>query len=295
MTVASRRPARPAVRAFRRKTLVAVTALGLALALVAGRAGAADLGPAAAAAPAPPAQDLWIVTLTGTLEAGPSYPGSDRFRLGGYPSVSYRRVGEPARFSTPDDGLSIALVDSGWFRFGPVARFQGGRYLSSDADLFGLRKVPWTVEPGVFVEFWPADRLRARFEIRHGVHGHEGFVADAGLDFVQPLGPLTLSLGPRLALGDSSFTQTYFGVTPFEAALNSFVYPYRARGGVTSVGALAAATYVWSPQWATTLYAAYNRLVGDAGDSPITRRIGSPNQLTVGAKLSYSFTVPALF
>jgi outer membrane scaffolding protein for murein synthesis (MipA/OmpV family) len=235
------------------------------------------------------------VTLTGTLEAGPRYPGSDRFSLFGYPSVSYRRANEPARFSAPDDGISLALYDAGWFRFGPVARFQGSRTPSSEPELLGLRKVRFTVEPGAFVEFWPTQQIRGRFELRHGVHGHNGFVANAGLDYVQPIGPMTFSLGPRLALGDSRFTDTYFGVTPIEAALNPFVTPFRARGGITSVGVLGSASYTWSPQWATTLYASYNRLVGDAGDSPITRHIGSPNQVTVGAKLSYSFTMPALF
>lgn len=289
MRVGFRRPASAVACAVLRG------AMALALVLPPLGARAADPGPPPAVAAAPAAQDLWIVTLTGTIQAGPRYPGSDRFSLSGYPSLSYRRAGEPARFSAPDDGLSIALVDTGWFRAGPVARFQGGRYRDADPDLFGLRKVRWAVEPGAFVEFWPTQWVRARFEIRHGVHGHDGFVANAGIDVVHPIGPLTLSVGPRLALGDDAFTGTYFGVTPFEAALNPFVHPYRARGGLTSVGLLGAATYVWSPQWATTLYAGYDRLVGDAGDSPITRRIGSPNQFTVGARLSYSFAMPALF
>ena len=46
-----------------------------------------------------------------------------------------------------------------------------------------------------------------------------------------------------------------------------------------------------SEQWATTVYAGYDRLVGDAGDSPITRRLGSQDQFTVGARLSYSFAI----
>jgi MipA family protein len=31
--------------------------------------------------------------------------------------------------------------------------------------------------------------------------------------------------------------------------------------------------------------------VRDAGDSPITRRLGSQDQFTVGARLSYSFAI----
>jgi outer membrane scaffolding protein for murein synthesis (MipA/OmpV family) len=54
-----------------------------------------------------------------------------------------------------------------------------------------------------------------------------------------------------LALGDSEFTRTYFGVTPVEAALNGEVTPLSASGGITSVGATAAVGYDWTHQWST--------------------------------------------
>jgi outer membrane scaffolding protein for murein synthesis (MipA/OmpV family) len=92
-----------------------------------------------------------------------------------------------------------------------------------------------------------------------------------------------------MSFGDSNFADAYFSVTPFEASLNGLVTPYKASGGVTSVGVLASASYAWSEQWSTTVYAGYRRLVGDAADSSITRRLGSPDQFTVGASLSYSF------
>jgi outer membrane protein len=231
----------------------------------------------------------WIVTLKANLKAGPSYPGADDFSVLGFPSASVRRVGTVERFSAPDDGLSLSFVDDSALRIGAVGRFQGGRYLQDDRRLFGLRKIEWAVEPGLFLEYWPLEFLRARAEIRHGINGHEGFVADLGLDVVQRFGRVTLSAGPRLALGDSEFTRTYFGVTPVEAALNGQVTPYRPSGGITSVGAMAAVTYGWSQQWSSTGFVTYKRLVGDAADSPIVKRFGSENQVGLGLSLSYSF------
>jgi len=114
-------------------------------------------------------------------------------------------------------------------------------------------------------------------------------VADLGLDVVQRFGRITLSAGPRLALGDGEFTRTYFGVTPAEAALNGQVAPYRPSGGITSVGATAAISYDWSQQWSSTAFVTYKRLVGDAADSPIVERFGSENQVGLGLTLSYSF------
>jgi outer membrane scaffolding protein for murein synthesis (MipA/OmpV family) len=170
-----------------------------------------------------------------------------------------------------------------------VGRFQGGRYLEDDRRLFGLDKINWAVEPGVFVEFWPVEFLRARAEVRRGFNGHDGFVADFGLDYVQRFGAFTASVGPRLSLGDNNFTRTYFGVSPFEAALNGQVTAYRPSGGITSVGALAGLSYDWSKAWSTTAYVSYKRLVGDAADSPIVKRFGSENQIGLGLTVSYSF------
>jgi len=239
----------------------------------------------------PEAPSGWIVTLKANLRAQPSYPGADDLSFIGYPSLSVRRAGTVERFSAPDDGLSFSFLDDSAYRLGVVGRFQGGRYLQDDRRLAGLNKIDWALEPGVFVEYWPLEFLRARAELRHGINGHDGFVADLGLDLVQSFGAVTLSAGPRLSLGDSEFTRTYFGVTPAEAALNGQVEAYRPSGGITSVGALASASYTWSEQWATTAFVSYRHLVGDAADSPIVREFGSEHQFGLGLTVSYSFGV----
>ena len=260
--------------------------------LVAGSTLAQAADPLFSPAPLQPQAQVasgWIITVKGNLRAGPSYPGADDFSVVGYPSLSFRRAGTPERFSAPDDGLSFSFLEESAFRFGIVGRFQGGRYLEDDRRLVGLEKIDWAVEPGVFVEYWPVEFLRARAEIRRGFNGHEGFVADFGLDLVQRFGAFTLSAGPRLALGDSEFTRTYFGVTPVEAALNGEVAPYRPSGGITSVGATAAVGYDWTDQWSTMAFVSYKHLVGDAADSPIVERFGSEHQVGVGLTVSYSF------
>lgn len=240
--------------------------------------------------------DTWIVTVTGNGVAMPRFPGSRDYTAVGYPSFDIRRAGDPVRFSAPDDGFSVTLFESPAFRFGPVARFQSGRYYADDRRrLFGLNDVEWALEPGVFAEIWPTSFLRTRIELRHGFHGHNGFVGSIGADYVQPIGALTLSIGPRFQFGDSDYARRYFGVTPIEAILNGRVTQYVAGGGFNQAGVLAAATYQLSDAWAVTAYGGYNRLIGDAARSPIVRTLGTPNQFTFGAKVSYSFSMPALF
>jgi outer membrane scaffolding protein for murein synthesis (MipA/OmpV family) len=261
-------------------------AAGSGLGLAVSPASAADL----LFSPEPVSSSVWIVTVTGNAKVGPSYPGADDLSFIAFPSFSIRRVGEPKRFTTPDDGFSLPVYDTETLRAGITGRFRGGRYLETDRRLFGLEDVKWAVEPGLFVEFWPTQILRMRAELRRGVNGHDGIVGDVGADLVGRFGRFTVSAGPRLALGDQEFMRTYFGVTPFEAAANGLVTPYRPSGGIVSVGASSALTYDWSEQWSTTVSASYSRLVGDAADSPIVKRFGSENQFSFGASVSYSFS-----
>lgn len=240
--------------------------------------------------PAPVASGEWIVTVKGTVGVQPDYVGSDKTSLFGYPSISLRRAGAPVAFSAPDDGIGIALYEASGFRVGPVARFRAGRYTGDDRRLIGLDDVRWAIEPGLFAEFYPVDGIRVRAEVRRGFNGHEGVVGTLGVDGIARAGAFTFSGGPRLEFGDTTFARDVFGVTPREAAWNGLVTPYRPTGGFTAVGAAAAVTYAFSPSWSTTVFGGYKRLVGPAADSPVTRRFGSPNQLTAGVSLAYSFS-----
>lgn len=242
-------------------------------------------------APQPVTSAGWIVTVRANVGAAPRFEGSDRSSLFAFPSLSIRRAGSPVRFSAPDDGLGIALYETPGFAVGPVVRYRAGRYTGDDRRLTGLDDVRWAVEPGLFLELWPTSFARARLEVRRGFNGHQGFVGTLGLDYVQRAGALTLSFGPRVEYGDKRFARDVYDITPFEAALNPFVTPYRAEAGFTSLGAAAALTYDWTPQISTTVYGGYRRLVGSAAENPVTENLGSRNQLNVGLRLSYSFGV----
>jgi outer membrane protein len=104
-----------------------------------------------------------------------SFPGASSVSIWPTGYISYRRPGEPEPFVSPDDGLSIALLDLPWIKAGPVARFISGRTLSggfgsigSNGNFFGLHNVGFTAELGGFLELWPTDFIRARLEARGG-------------------------------------------------------------------------------------------------------------------------------
>ena len=134
------------------------------LAIAASGASAADLTP-----PTPAPVEGWTITLGVGPEVFTSFPGARSVSIWPTGYITYRRPGEPEPFASPDDGLSIALLDLPWIKAGPVARFISERTLSggfgsigNNQNFFGLHNIGFTAELGGFVELWPTSFIRAR-------------------------------------------------------------------------------------------------------------------------------------
>jgi outer membrane scaffolding protein for murein synthesis (MipA/OmpV family) len=187
----------------------------------------------------------------------------------------------------PSLGANI-VNESGW-RAGPVVRLRFPRQQSANSALRGMGNVGWAPEVGGFLEY-RAGFLRLGGEVRHGVGEHDGIVAELRADaVVRPIEGMVLSFGPRLNLGDESFTQRYFGVDAAQSARTGYA-THRPGGGVTSVGAAVFATYALTSRLSLTGVVEFNRLQGGAADSPLVRGgRGDPNQVFTALSLTYSF------
>ena len=283
---------------------VAATAVKLTFAAVVTLA--ASLPAAAADMPAPaatartsyltsaPASE-WTVTIGIEGRVLPKFEGASASMLRPFPILRVRKANEPDQFRSARDGLSFAIVDAGAFKLGPVAKLRFGRKESDDNNLRGLGDVNWTLEAGAFAELWPSDWLRTRVEVRQGFGGHHGVVADLMLDGIYKATPqLTLSAGPRLTVGTAASTSPYFSITAAQAALSGLPV-YDARGGVRSYGAGTQATYAFNRQWSGEVFLEYERLAGDAANSPLVVQRGSRDQLQVSMGVTYSFNMPGLW
>jgi outer membrane protein len=98
-------------------------------------------------------------------------------------------------------------------------------------------------------------------------------------------GQLTLSAGPGITWADDSYMQTFFGVTPEQAA-RSRLPAYEAQGGVHMVRFAVGAAYRIDSQWSLAARLGTGRLAGDAERSPITR---DRDQRLVALFASYRF------
>jgi outer membrane scaffolding protein for murein synthesis (MipA/OmpV family) len=240
------------------------------------------------------AATVWIVTLGAGTEYGPSYQGASDQSFSFVPDFDIRRLGEPADLSAPDDNLDYSLIDWRGLELGPVVGIRDdSRSTSDDSALAGLHDIDWSIDAGLFAEYWLVpNRFRLRVEGRQGVRSHDGFVADFYADFFQPVGSrVILSAGPRLSLANATYMRNNFSVTPLEAAANGSLPAFDAAGGLKSVGFVVSASYQFTDTMSVQVYDKFDRLVGDAADSPIVTEIGSANQNTVGIVLSRSFEI----
>ncbi|WP_040610688.1 MipA/OmpV family protein [Oceaniovalibus guishaninsula] len=254
-------------------------ALAALSALLPGLAAAQDYGTRTGTTP-----DL-IFTLRGGVAVTPDYFGSDDYSPGpdfGF-SLGYLRLPGGVSFGSPDplfepEGLGLR----GSFRYVKDRDEEGGA-------LSGLDDIDATVELGLGLGY-NTRNFGAFADLRHGIGGHESFVGELGADLrVQPTDRMEVTLGPRVLIGSDDYADTYFGISDKEAGRSAFS-AYDADGGVLSAGLELGMSYALTDDWGVEGAVTWDRLTGDAKDSPIVEagdrdqygiRIGITRQITL--------------
>jgi outer membrane protein len=216
----------------------------------------------------------------------PSFPGADEVSIRPLVDVARARGDDPFAFEAPDESFGPVLIRGGGWQLGPALGFEGQRSRDDTNGL--LPKVGFTVEVGGFFQYQITPALRVRTEVRHGIGGHKGLIGIVGADYVaRDADRWLFSLGPRVTFANARYNRAYFGTEGASPAATSPAF--RADGGLQAVGATAGFITQITPRWGIYSYAKYDRLVADAGRSPVVRSFGSRNQLSGGVALSYTF------
>lgn len=241
--------------------------------------------------------DRWNLDVGAGGLYAPAYEGDDSYRLSALPSARLSRGDRLA--ASVENGVSFRWLDTPALRAGPVGRIEFPRDEDGDqtfavtgddtTDLRGLGDVDASLELGGFLEY-VAGPVALRAEARKAVSGHEGVVADFSAQWSGRAAmfgpPVPWSAGPRLRVVDDAYTTTYFGVNAAQSAASGLPI-YRAGGGLYSYGVGANAVAPLSERWALVAFAGYDRLTGDAGDSPLVQQRGSQDQFSAGLFVSY--------
>ena len=212
----------------------------------------------------------------------PKYPGADSFVVSPFPIISVKRFYVPDRGQVVDGSTS----KNGMYIY-PSFDFIGSRKSSDSSSLAGTNTIDWALELGLGVGYrynW----FRGFAELRQGINGHEGQVAEFGADIITaPIDRLEVYFGPRATWASNDYMNTYFGVTPAEAATPGAVLPaYRASSSFKTIGLEVRSNYEISERTNLQARGGWDRFVGDAADSPIVNA-GSRDQFSIGLGLSY--------
>lgn len=231
-------------------------------------------------------QPTMLATVRGGITVSPSYFGSDEYEIGPDAGIRLDFLRAPGAFTWGAADPVPAATRSGW-SFRGSARYIAGR--DASGVLAGIGDVDSTFEAG-FGLGYERRSYRAFTDVRYGMVGTNAWTGEAGADgILRPMKGITLSFGPRLAFGDSTFAKTYFGVNDSQAAASG-LDPYRADGGLYSAGIEVGARYMVGSRWGVEGAASWNRLLNSAADSPISEA-GSDDQYKVRLGLTRSLSL----
>lgn len=206
----------------------------------------------------------------GVLTA-PTYEGSNDYRVSPFPVFNFG-------YLATRNGFTLGGGDGQGLSARPSFRYLGPREASDNSELTGLADTDAALELGGGLSYTMGS-ASVFSDVRYGVTGHHGFVGEFGADYViRPEANTTLTVGPRVSWASGHYMDEYFSVSAAESTASG-LNEFDADAGFKSIGLEASARYDFNEKWAVETGAGYNRLIGDAANSPITD-VGSNNQFT---------------
>lgn len=277
-----------------------LAAAALLLAANAPTQATAQTAPLAAAPQGPPPTPTWTLSVGFAPIYAPAWQGSRDMALSVFPDIRVNY--KDAAFFSVQEGLGWNAINQGGWKIGPIARLRFGRRESTGGSPFlitggsealrGMGDVKLAGEFGGFVQYNPVRQVALRTEVRRGVGGHEGVVAEPSIRYSDKAGSFRYSIGLRSTFASKAYTNVYFGVNA-QQGLNTGLTPYRTGSGLVSAGIGGTLTRPLGQRaeyGALTLLAGYDRLGNVVADSTLIRQRGRPDQFSVGLAYGYRFT-----
>lgn len=224
----------------------------------------------------------------------PDYKGSDDRTAGVAPYARYTFSGQQRYVQLFANEVSLNLVDSKQFRFGPILNYHFGREDVEDQVVKRMDKIDDSVELGVFGDIaWideanPRNRFIVGAALLQDVSDEsDGFRAKMSARYWHQVHPaVDLHLGGGFIYGNDKYNDHYFGVNAGNVG-TSGLPSFKAASGVNEYFASVGTAIYLSREWVLGAGLRYGRVTGDAADSPIVDQRGDPSQLTAGIGVAY--------
>lgn len=188
------------------------------------------------------------------------------------------------------DGLTVDFIHDGKWHGGFYGNYLWGR----DREELGPRlggivdSLSPRLNAGGYLEYQATVELNVGGNLAHDTQG-AGAYLNLYADYDLPvIGYLNHSLQLQWQAMNGAAMNRFFGVTPAQAAKLG-VTPWSPGAGSQQISLEYDAYMPTSQHTGIALALNYGRLLGDAGDSPLVRHFGAPNQLTTTLAFVYRF------
>jgi outer membrane protein len=224
----------------------------------------------------------------------PDYEGSDDYKPTPLWSLRLGNLYDPETYlSLVGTTLRSNLIPSEHWRLGFTAHFIKDYDNVEDDRVKNISSTEKALMVGgtVGYDFLAGLKQDAALEfdgLADALHGN-GYTLTPRFRFRTPVSDSLLfeaTASGTYASGD--YMENFFGVTSGDAR-HSGLHVYDANSGFKDVAFSASLTYSLSAHWSLTGLGSFERLLGDAADSPIVKDRGSENQGIGALLLSYRF------
>jgi len=188
----------------------------------------------------------------------------------------------------------VNLLDVPNWEFGPMLSYRFGRKDVKDPVVNALPSIDGGIEAGVFAGYHYVNTRDIPWRLRVGVGLLTAVSGDATGSHVTPYASFWMPLSPTVFVGvgagltwsSDSFMRQRFGVSP---GASNALPEYSPSAGVRQIYAWPAVIVRLNPRWFVGAGAFYQRLTGDAANSPIVTQRGDRNQWSVGGGIGYAW------
>lgn len=222
----------------------------------------------------------WVISIGLTSGFSPDYEGSNDYRFGYGPSIS---ASWRDTIFLKNKTLGANLIRQTKLKAGLTIAKASGRSEDKNAKLEGLGDVDGSIEAGGFMTY-RMKPLRFKAEVRQDIaSGHEGALVTLSGGTTLPFEIPQVSVELGMTWASEDYMTSFFGVDA-QQSLDSGLKRYDADAGIKDIKVSMTTGYAFTRRWRIGAAIEYQRLVGDAADSPI---VDDKNQFLAGFRLSY--------
>lgn len=234
----------------------------------------------------------WSITLGAGALYRPDYEGSDNYEVWPLPfaAITYR---DTLFLRGPSVGANLLNWQpegsQGKLQAGPLLRYQFGRDDNDNGALDGMGDVDDGLDLGGFITY-SLGPWSAGLTALHDVTGaHDGMTAKASVGYAHVISErMRLRSEISTTWASGNYMDSFFGVSQRQSARSGW-REYEADSGFKDVGLVVDLSYAITREVGITGRLGYDRLLGDAADSPLVDDAGSANQFSGGAFVTYRF------